>query len=71
MTGKKVEYLYRNGEQLMVVMGVPCLQCEFCGEQYFEVAVLKKIERDYYAIQNTAKKPLKTITVPVEVFELR
>ena len=71
ITDKKVEYLYRNGEQFMVVTDVPCLECEFCGEHYFEAAVLKKIERDFYAIQNTEKKPMKTITVPVEVFELR
>ncbi len=68
MAAKAVEYLYRSGERLMVVTDVPCLQCDFCGEQYFEAAVLKKIEADFHAIQSAAKKPLKTIQVPVEAF---
>lgn len=68
MTDKRVEYLYRSGEQFLVVTDVPCLECEFCGEHYFEAIVLKKIERDFLAIQNTGKKPMKTIMVPVETF---
>ncbi|MEO5379005.1 MAG: YgiT-type zinc finger protein [Magnetococcus sp. DMHC-6] len=68
MADKKVEYLYRSGGRFLVVTDVPCLECEFCGEQYFEAVVLKKIERDFIAIQNTEKKPLKTIIVPIEAF---
>ncbi|MEO5328964.1 MAG: type II toxin-antitoxin system MqsA family antitoxin [Magnetococcus sp. THC-1_WYH] len=68
MVDKQVEYLYRSGERFLVVTDVPCLECEFCGEQYFEAVVLKKIERDFVAIQNTGKKPMKTIMVPVEAF---
>ena len=71
MADKHVEYFYRSGERFLVVTDVPCLECEFCGEHYFEAAVLKKIERDFVAIQNTDKKPMKTITVPVDAFELR
>ncbi|MBF8274639.1 MAG: hypothetical protein HW380_3744 [Magnetococcales bacterium] len=68
MADKQVEYLYRSGERFLMVTGVPCLECEFCGEQYFEAIVLKKIERDFVAIQNTGKKPMKTIMVPVDAF---
>ncbi|MBF0295905.1 MAG: type II toxin-antitoxin system MqsA family antitoxin [Magnetococcales bacterium] len=68
MADKQVEYLYRSGERFLVVTDVPCLECEFCGEQYFEAVVLKKIERDFVAIQNTGKKPMKTIMVPVEAY---
>lgn len=68
MVAKQVEYLYRSGERFLVVTDVPCLECEFCGEQYFEAVVLKKIERDFLAIQNTGKKPMKTIMVPVEAY---
>ncbi len=68
MVAKNVQYLYRSGERLMLVNDVPCLQCEFCGEQYFEAAVLRRIEADYQAIQNASKQPAKTIQVPVEAF---
>ena len=68
MAAKQVEYLYRLGERFMMVTDVPCLECEFCGEQYFEAAVLKRIEADFMAIQNTGKKPMKTIQVPVEAY---
>ena len=49
MAEQNVEYLYRVGEQLMVVTDVPCLECEFCGEQYFKSVVLKRIEVDFQA----------------------
>ncbi len=68
MVAKQVEYFYRSGEQFMVVIDVPCLECEFCGEQYFAAAVLKRIEADFQAIQNSGKKPSRTIQVPVELF---
>ncbi|MBF0156365.1 MAG: type II toxin-antitoxin system MqsA family antitoxin [Magnetococcales bacterium] len=68
MAAKQVEYLYRLGEQFMMVTDVPCLECEFCGEQYFEAAVLKRIEADFLAIQHSGKKPMKTIQVPVETY---
>ncbi|MBF0186035.1 MAG: type II toxin-antitoxin system MqsA family antitoxin [Magnetococcales bacterium] len=68
MAAKQVEYLYRLSDRLMMVTGVPCLECEFCGEQYFDAAVLKRIEADFQAIQHTGKKPLRTIQVPVEAY---
>jgi len=52
----------------MIVTDVPCLECEFCGEQYFAATVLKRIEADFHAIQNMGKKPMNTIQVPVEAY---
>jgi YgiT-type zinc finger domain-containing protein len=69
MASKQVEYLYRLSERLMIVTDVPCLECAFCCEQYFEAAVLKRIETDFQAIQNTGKKPMRTIQVPVEAYD--
>ncbi|MBF0110942.1 MAG: type II toxin-antitoxin system MqsA family antitoxin [Magnetococcales bacterium] len=68
MTAKQVEYLYRLGERFMMVTDVPCLECVFCGEHYFEADVLKRIEADFQAIQNSGKKPMKTIQIPVETY---
>ncbi|MBF0614286.1 MAG: YgiT-type zinc finger protein [Magnetococcales bacterium] len=44
MADKQVEYLYQSGERLLVVTDVPCLECAFCGERYFEAVVLKRLD---------------------------
>ena len=65
MAVRRVKYLYQTGEQLMVVTDVSCLECEVCGEQYIEAAILKSIEADFQAIQRADKTPAKTIQVPM------
>ena len=32
----QVQYIYQLNNQFLIMDGVPCEQCEFCGEQYFE-----------------------------------
>lgn len=63
---QKTRYLYQRKKELMVVEQVPCLQCEYCGEQYFEASVLKKIEADFFAVALRKKQPLRTMQVAVE-----
>ena len=65
---KKVQYIYKHDNQLLIVNDVPCEECEYCGEQYFEANVLKKIEKDFMDIYLTGKKSKKIIEVPVEEF---
>jgi YgiT-type zinc finger domain-containing protein len=67
-TEKRVQYIYRREEKLLLVNNVPCEECEYCGEQYFKAEVLKKIEKDYGEIYNFGKKAKKRMTVPVEEF---
>ena len=43
---RTVQYLYRHDNNLLFVNNVPCVECAFCGEQYFEAKVLKQIEQD-------------------------
>ena len=47
---------------------VPCEECEFCGEQYFEANILKRIEFEFNEIHSTRKKATREIHVPVEEF---
>lgn len=69
---KKVQYIYRHNGHFLVVNNVPCEECKYCGEQYFEADVLKKIEKDFMDISSARKKSKKQIKVPVEDFaELR
>ena len=41
---------------MLVVEQVPCLECDDCGEQYFEIAVLKRIEADHRDIAKHRKQ---------------
>ena len=65
---KSVRYTDQRGDNIMLVEGVPCMECEHCGEQYFEAAVLEKIEADYAAISGKRKQPHHEIRVPVEKY---
>ncbi len=64
----KVQYIYRHDGQLLIVNGVPCEQCEYCGEQYFKAEVLKKIESDFNQVYTHRKKADREIRVPVEQY---
>ena len=65
---KQVQYIYRHNDHFLIVNDVPCEECEFCGEQYFKAAVLKRIEKDFIHIYSDGKKTKRRIMVPVEVF---
>jgi hypothetical protein len=53
---------------MLVVEHVPCLECTFCGEQYFDAGVLQKIENDYLAITHRQRQPQRIMQVAVEDF---
>ncbi len=63
-----VEYTYKHDGKYMIFHNVPALQCEYCGEKYFEAKVLKQIEKEFIAVQN-GKKVSKEISVAVEDFD--
>ncbi len=64
----KVQYIYRHNNQFLIVNDVPCEQCEYCGEQYFEGKVLRQIEEEFQGIYVHGKKPKQELRVPVEQF---
>lgn len=68
LTAKTTRYLHQQGGELLFVDDVPCLECGFCGEQYFDVKVLKQIERDHLEINARRKQPTRFIQVAVEAF---
>ena len=65
---KKVQYLYKHDGKYFLVNNVPCEQCEYCGEQYFDASVLKKIESEFKNIYLSGKKASSEMNVPVEDF---
>lgn len=69
ISDKTTEYTYKHNGKYLIINNVPCKQCEYCGEQYFEAKVLKQIEKEYLNIYSSGKKVNKEITIPVESFE--
>jgi len=53
----------------MIVENVLCEQCEYCGEQYFNAGVLKKIEADFNAVYSHRTKATREVLVPMEQFD--
>ncbi len=64
----KVQYIYKHDNNFLIVDDVPCEQCEYCGEQYFEGNVLRQIEEEFQHIHLYGKKPGREMKIPVEHF---
>ncbi len=70
LTATATQYIYQHDDRFLVVNSVPCLECDYCGEQYFGADVLKKIEQEFSALENSRKVPQRTIEVPMEDFTM-
>lgn len=66
---KKVQYIYKYNSDIMIVNGVPCEECSFCGEQYFKGEELEKIEQLYFDIHQNKRVSHKMLEIPVEEYE--
>ncbi len=64
----KTEYTYKHNGKYLLINKVPCIQCEYCGEKYFEAKVLKQIETEFSNIYSGKKKINKEIIMPTENF---
>ena len=63
---KHVEYIYRREGKMLVVSGVPCTECTYCGERYYAADVLARIEADFNDIADGTRSAKGHLTVPVE-----
>lgn len=68
LTEKTTRYFHQRQNDMLIIEGAPCLECDFCGEQYFEVQVLKQIESDHLAISEHRKQPSRFVQVAVNEF---
>ncbi|QVL47961.1 MAG: type II toxin-antitoxin system MqsA family antitoxin [Thiocapsa sp.] len=66
---KRTRYIHQIGDEILIVEDVPCLECEYCGEQYFAIDILKKIEADHLAVADHRKQPSRILQVAVEDFQ--
>jgi YgiT-type zinc finger domain-containing protein len=65
---KKVQYIYKHDNKFLIVNDVPCEQCEYCGEQYFDGKVLRQIEEEFQSIYVHGKIPKHEMRVPIEKY---
>lgn len=64
---KKMEYLYSRDEKYLLVPNTPVEVCLNCGMMYYDAAVLKEIERHFFAIHSKAEEPDRYIEMPSKV----
>lgn len=69
LTPKTTRYLHQGQNEMLIMEQVPCLECDFCGEQYFDVGVLKRIEEDHREIASHRRQPARYVQVAVETFQ--
>ena len=68
LQSRQTQYIYRYNGQFLIVDDVPCLQCAYCGEQYFEGLVLRDIEKRFNELHVHGQKASKEVQIPVEHF---
>ena len=64
----QTQYIYRHDDKFLIVNDVPCLQCVYCGEQYFAGPILRNIEKKFHEIHVQGHKASQEIHIPVEPF---
>ena len=65
---RRVDYLYAHDGAYLLVPNTPVEVCSNCGMAYYAAAVLKEIERRFFAIQSKAEAPDKYVSVPSKAF---
>ena len=65
---RRIEYLYSHKGRYLLVPNMPVEVCTNCGMVYYDAAVLKEVERHFFAIQRKAEKPDRYIEVPEKAY---
>ena len=65
---RRTEYLYSQDGQYLLVPNTPVEVCLNCGMVYYDAAVLKEIERRFFAIQKKTEEPDRYIEVPEKAY---
>jgi YgiT-type zinc finger domain-containing protein len=64
----RIEYLYSHNGKYLIVPNTPVEVCVSCGMVYYEAAVLKEIERRFFAIHQHTEEPDGYLEVPTAVY---
>lgn len=65
---RRTEYLYSHEGKYLLVPNTPIEVCLNCGMAYYEAAVLKEIERRFFAIHKKTEEPDRYIEVPEKAY---
>jgi YgiT-type zinc finger domain-containing protein len=65
---RRIEYLYSHKGKYLLVPNTPVEVCLDCGMVYYDAAVLKEIERRFFAIQEKAEEPDRYIEMPEKAY---
>ena len=65
---QRIEYLYSHKGKYLLVPNTPVEVCLDCGMVYYDAAVLKEIERHFFAILNKDERPDCYIEVPEKAY---
>lgn len=65
---RRIDYLYSHKGKYLLVPNTPVEVCLTCGMLYYEAAVLKEIERRFFAIQQQSEQPDNYIQMPVVAY---
>ncbi len=61
---RRIEYLYSHSGEYLLVPNTPVEVCLNCGMVYYDAAVLKEIERRFFAIRQNREQPERYIQMP-------
>ena len=61
---RRIEYLYSHKGKYLLVPNTPVEICLDCGMVYYDAAVLKSIERRFFAIQRKELQPDRHVQMP-------
>ncbi len=65
---KRTEYLCSHQGKHLLVPNTPVEVCLNCGMVYYQAAVLKEIERYFFAIERNEEQPDRVLRVPEKSF---
>ena len=65
---RRIEYLYSQKEKYLLVPNTPVEVCLNGGMVYYDAAVLKEIERRFFAIHENVEQPDRYIRMPAKVY---
>ncbi len=65
---RRIEYLYSHKGKYLLVSNTPIEVCLNCGMVYYDAAVLKEIERRFFAIQRKAEEPDRYVEMPAKAY---
>lgn len=65
---RKIEYLYSYRGEYLLVPNTPVEMCLDCGTMYYDAAVLKEIERRFFAIRENVEKPDRYVQMPQKAY---